>query len=51
MRNKKKIKEIYPKKVLNSFKFELVTKDNIKNEIQKLNVKNFQHLVVFLLQS
>ena len=35
----KKIKEIYPEIVQNSFNFEPVTKDNIKNEIQKLNVK------------
>ena len=35
----KKIKEIYPEIVPNSFKFETVTKDDIKNEIQKLNVK------------
>ena len=35
----KKIKEIYPEIVLNSFKFEPVTKDDIKNEIKKLNVK------------
>ena len=35
----KKIKEIYPEIVPNSFKFEPVTKDDIKNEIQKLNVK------------
>ena len=34
-----KIKEIYPEIVPNSFKFEPVTKDNIKDEIQKLNVK------------
>ena len=35
----KKIKEIYPEIVPNSFKFEPVTKDDIKNEIQNLNVK------------
>ena len=35
----KKIKEIYPEIVPNSFKFEPVTKDNIKDEIQKLHVK------------
>ena len=35
----KKIKEIYPEIVPNNFKFEPVTKDNIKDEIQKLNVK------------
>ena len=35
----KKIKEIYPEIVPNSFKFELVTKDDIKNEIEKLKVK------------
>ena len=35
----KKIKEIYPEIVPNSFKFEPVTKGDIKNEIQKLNVK------------
>ena len=35
----KKIKEIYSEIVPNSFKFEPVTKDDIKNEIQKLNVK------------
>ena len=46
----KKIKEIYPEIVLNSFKFEQVTKDDIDNEVQKVNVKNRQHLVVFLLQ-
>ena len=31
--------QIYPEIVPDSFKFELVTKDDIKNEIQKLNVK------------
>ena len=46
----KKIKETYPEIVLNSFKFEQVTKDDIDNEVQKVNVKNRQHLVVFLLQ-
>ena len=35
----KKIKENYSEIVLNSFKFEPVTKDDIKNEIQNLNVK------------
>ena len=35
----KKIKEIYPEIVPNSFKIEPVTTDDIKNEIQKLNVK------------
>ena len=35
----KQIKEIYPEIVPNSFKFEPVTKDDIKNEIQKLNEK------------
>ena len=35
----KKIKEIYPEIVRNSFKFEPVTKDDIKDEMQKLNVK------------
>ena len=35
----KKIKVIYPEIVPNSFKFEPVTKDDIKNEIQKLIVK------------
>ena len=35
----KKIKESYPEIVPNSFKFEPVTKDDIKNEIQNLNVK------------
>ena len=35
----KKIKEIYPEIVPKSFKFEPAIKDNIKNEIQKLNVK------------
>ena len=35
----KKIKEIYPEIVPNSFKFEPVTKGDIKNEIQNLNVK------------
>ena len=35
----KKIKEIYPELVPNSFKFEPITKDLIKNDIQKLNVK------------
>ena len=34
----KKIKEIYPEIVPNSFKFKPVTKDDIKNEIKKLNV-------------
>ena len=33
------IKEIYSEIVPNSFKFEPVTKDDIKNEIQNLNVK------------
>ena len=47
----KNIKEIYPKIDPNSFKSEPVTKNDIKNEIQKLNVKNIQHLVVFPLQS
>ena len=45
------IKEIYPKIDPNSFKSEPVTKNDIKNEIQKRNVKNLQHLVVFPLQS
>ena len=35
----KKIKKIYLEIVQNSFKFEQVTKDHIKKEIQKLNVK------------
>ena len=35
----KKIKEIYPEIVPNSCKFEPFTKEDIKNEIQKLNVK------------
>ena len=35
----KKIKENYPEIVPNSFKFEPVTKDDIKIEIQNLNVK------------
>ena len=47
----KNIKEIYPKIDPNSFTSEPVTKNDIKNEIQKLNVKNLQHLVVFPLQS
>ena len=34
-----KIKEIYPEIALNSFKFEPVTKEYIKNEIQNLKVK------------
>ena len=33
----KKIKEIYSEIVPNSFEFEPVTKDDVKNEIQKLN--------------
>ena len=45
----KKIKEIYPEIVPSSFKFTPVTKGDIKNEIQSLNVKNRQHLVVFQL--
>ena len=36
----KKFKEIYPEIVPNSFKSEPVTKDDIKNEIQNLKVKN-----------
>ena len=35
----KKIKEIYPEIVPHSFKFEPVTKDDTKNEIQKLSIK------------
>ena len=35
----KKIKDIYPEIVPNSFKFGPVTKDDITNEIQNLNVK------------
>ena len=35
----KKIKEFYPEIVPTSFKFEPVTKDDMKNEIQNLNVK------------
>ena len=35
----KRIKENYPEIVPNSFKFEPVTKDDIKIEIQNLNVK------------
>ena len=35
----KKFKEIYPEIVANSFKFGSVTKDNIKYQIQNLNVK------------
>ena len=37
----KKINEFYPEIVLNSFKFQLVTKHDAKNEIQKLNGKKF----------
>ena len=37
----KKIKEIYYKIILNSFKFDPVTKDDIKNGVRKLNVKKF----------
>ena len=37
----KKIKEIYPKIITNSCKFESVTKDNVKHEIRILNVKKF----------
>ena len=48
--NMKKIKEIYPEIVPNSFKFEPVTTDDIKNETQNLNVKKSSNLVVFLLQ-
>ena len=40
----KKIKEIYPEIVPNSFKFEPVTKDDIKNEIQKFIGKNKEDL-------
>ena len=35
----KKVKEIYPEIVSSSFKFKPVTKDDIKNDIQNLNVK------------
>ena len=37
----KKINEFYPEIVLNSFKFQPVTKYDAKNEMQKLNGKKF----------
>ena len=43
----KKMKEIYPEIVPNSFKFEPVTKDDIKNEIQKLNVKKIVNIWLY----
>ena len=51
----KKIKEIYPEIVTNSFKFEPVTKDNIENEMQwkwKTQCKKkLSNIVGFLLKS
>ena len=43
----KKMEEIYPEIVPNSFKFEPVTKDDIKNEIQKLNVKKIVNIWLY----
>ena len=43
----KEIKEIYPKIVLNSFKFEPVIKDNIKNQIQKLSIKKIVRICLY----
>ena len=43
----KKMEEIYPEIVPNSFKFEPVTKDDIKNEIQKLSVKKIVNIWLY----
>ena len=40
----RKILKIYPEIVLNSFKFEQVTKDNIGNKIRELNVNKLSTL-------
>ena len=46
--NIKRIKEIHPEIVPKSFKFKPVTKDDIKNEIQNLNVQKSSTLLVII---
>ena len=44
----KRIKEIHPEIIPKSFKFKTVTKDDIKNETQNLNVKKSSTLLVII---